>query len=229
MSIFKLAKVIETKYAYSQKTCVSFCEQKRLAEECSCVSFKSRYLMPNVSAASTPSYGFCLSASELNCSNQFAKKFMTGSFIGDNCLSKCPLECTQRLMSPSIVTYTFPSSPAYVTFVQSLASLTSRFSTQKDFKSLSNYLVQITVHYDNLAFVQVEEEEKMTMEDMVGILGGHLHLFLGMSLLSFVELVECAALFVFSFGKAKAKVDHKPGKESHLSPPNDPQSSHEKL
>ena len=143
---------------------------------------------------------------------------MSGTYITENCLTKCPLECTQRLMSPSIITYTFPSSPAYVTYVQSLASLTSRFSTQKDFKSLSNYLVQITVHYDNLAFVQVEEEEKMTMEDMVGILGGHLHLFLGMSLLSFVELIECAILFVYSFRKPKKINQQQPQKKVDVMP-----------
>ena len=30
----------------------------------------------------------------------------------------------------------------------------------------------------------------MSMDSLIGTLGGHLHLFLGMSLLSFIELVE---------------------------------------
>ena len=30
----------------------------------------------------------------------------------------------------------------------------------------------------------------MTVEDTLAVIGGHLHLFLGMSLMSFVEIVE---------------------------------------
>ena len=41
----------------------------------------------------------------------------------------------------------------------------------------------------------------MTFEDLVGALGGHLHLFLGMSLMSFLELFEFILLLIISMAK----------------------------
>ena len=58
--------------------------------------------------------------------------------------------------------------------------------------------------YDNVAVIDIEyyspeytaisESPKMDWRDLIGELGGHVHLFLGMSLLSFVEVIE---LFAF--------------------------------
>ena len=59
-------------------------------------------------------------------------------------------------------------------------------------------VLQLTVYYNSLSYVEIEEEPKMSAEDLLGLLGGHLHLFLGMSLLSFVELFEFAILFLFA-------------------------------
>ena len=59
-------------------------------------------------------------------------------------------------------------------------------------------MLQVLVYYDNLAYTHIEEEAKMTAEDLLGILGGHLHLFLGMSMLSFVELGECVIVLAMT-------------------------------
>ena len=45
-------------------------------------------------------------------------------------------------------------------------------------------------------FEKVNEEPAMSGEELIGKIGGHLHLFMGMSLLSFVEIGELVALFV---------------------------------
>ena len=39
----------------------------------------------------------------------------------------------------------------------------------------------------------------MTLDDLIGTIGGHLHLFLGMSLLSFVEIALLMFKFLASF------------------------------
>ena len=41
--------------------------------------------------------------------------------------------------------------------------------------------------YEALAVIESEERPKISGEELLGMIGGHLSLFLGMSLLSFVE------------------------------------------
>ena len=54
-------------------------------------------------------------------------------------------------------------------------------------------IVEVYVYYETLTYTNTVEEPKMSFEDLIGSLGGHLHLFLGMSLLSFAEIFELLA------------------------------------
>ena len=51
-------------------------------------------------------------------------------------------------------------------------------------------VVEVAVFYDSLNIAVMDESPKISSEELLGAIGGHLHLFLGMSLLSFVELLE---------------------------------------
>ena len=97
--------------------------------------------------------------------------------LNQECLPKCPLECYDRSLQPATVTsYTFPQENSFRTLYQSNT--------------------EISVSYDSLSYTQVEEEPKITLEDVIAMIGGHLHVFLGMSLLSFVELFELIAIVI---------------------------------
>ena len=54
-------------------------------------------------------------------------------------------------------------------------------------------------YYETLSVTQIEEQPKMRLDTLIGTIGGHLHLFLGMSLLSFVEIIVLALRFGGSF------------------------------
>ena len=64
--------------------------------------------------------------------------------------------------------------------------------------SLINNAVKFSVYYEALGYTKLEEEPKMSGEDFLGIVGGHLHLFLGMSLLSFVEIFEIVLVLIYT-------------------------------
>ena len=52
-------------------------------------------------------------------------------------------------------------------------------------------MVKFSIAYEGpLSAISVEERAKIPLEELVGTLGGHLHLLLGMTLLSFLELFE---------------------------------------
>ena len=65
----------------------------------------------------------------------------------------------------------------------------------------------ISIYYEDLSYLMIEEKAKISAEDLLGKLGGHLHLFLGMSLLSFVEVVELTVfglnLYIKDFKKKR--------------------------
>ena len=84
------------------------------------------------------------------------------------CFERCPLQCTQSVLNKKIYSY----------------------------RHHRHLAVEIRVDFRDARFVLYQEEAAMSGEDLLGLVGGHLHVFLGMSLLSFVHLVELFAMFV---------------------------------
>ena len=52
--------------------------------------------------------------------------------------------------------------------------------------------LKVIVSYDNLYYTSVDEVPSMTLNDLLGNLGGQLGLFIGISFLSLVEILEIA-------------------------------------
>ena len=75
---------------------------------------------------------------------------------------------------------------------------------------------ELHVTYDTISNIEVTEEPKFSGEDLLAEIGNHLHLFLGMSLLSFVEVFEFVLSLVFTHklhSKIKDDRMHVPPKE----------------
>ena len=95
-------------------------------------------------------------------------------------------------MAKNVYYYQYPTL-AYAQTTSSDATLLQKYPNQTDFTVYTNLymnMVKLTIHYETLAYISVEEKAEMTFENLIGTIGGHLHLFLGMSLLSFFELIE---------------------------------------
>ena len=74
----------------------------------------------------------------------------------------------------------------------------SKFAIQTDFESnLEQSVLRLTIRYDSLANKETVKEPRMSWKSLLGELGGYLHIFLGMSLISFIEIFELITLFVF--------------------------------
>ena len=191
-------------FDYSQQTCLLFCQQQYTASACNCLNLLIEYEIPG--------YNYCADQNQLSCMHEFYLNFTKDDYINRNCLTLCPLECDQRVLEQFASSYKFPASVNYVRQVRANPALIAKLANQSDFTdNLATSIVQLSIIYGTLAYTHVEEEPKMTAEDLIGILGGHLHLFMGMSLLSFVECAEviCFALVTFfssAFRPNKKKV-----------------------
>ena len=144
-------------------------------------------------------YDLCLTQSQRECAFNSSQNPMSSS-RGGSCLAKCPLECFQSTLSSSLNYFYYPtfSDTDNVRFYSSQSFINNHLN-QTDFElqiQLYVNLMSIQIYYEDLSYLVIEEKAKTSAEDLLGKLGGHLHLFLGMSLLSFVEVVE---LIVLSF------------------------------
>ena len=190
--------VLASGYVYSQATCFLFCEQVKTVEWCGCLSPYAKYTIAG--------YHFCSNETELKCNDAAYIHFYAGDLIKNECVPKCPLECEQSVVDTVSSSYTFSFTRKYVDSVQTDATMIAKWANQSDFNtSLASNIVIITVFYPSLTYIMVEEEPKMTFENLIGELGGHLHLFLGMSLLSFLELFEFILLLIISMAQKNEK------------------------
>ncbi|XP_033743017.1 acid-sensing ion channel 1-like isoform X2 [Pecten maximus] len=108
----------------------------------------------------------------------------------------CPEICT---------TYTYDWSLSYALFGSNFVNerlLNASIFPEKSFLS-SNY-VDLTLFYNSLSEIVVEDLPVKMLNDIVGNLGGHMGLFLGASILSIAELFEFACLLI-----AKQRSEHR--------------------
>jgi hypothetical protein len=79
----------------------------------------------------------------------------------------------------------------------------SKFEANKtiDYNFLKEHLLSVNIYFDALQSTRIEEFKQVEFFDLIANIGGTLGLFIGISLLSFVELVELVLELAF--------VDHK--------------------
>ena len=111
-------------------------------------------------------------------SNHFYSQGKTLDF-SDFCYKRCPLECTSIVYTRNLFTYFHP--PGYFDRYINISNKADQ---------LADNLIELRINYDRSFYWKNSEEPKMSGENLLGTLGGHLHVFMGMSLLSFVEIIE---------------------------------------
>ena len=177
-------QVIATNYSYSRSICILFCAQLKTTRACGC----NNYVIPNP----VKGYDLCIRPAQVKCAHGFFYfRFLKGDFIKENCLAKCPLECTRNQLTTLLSYYKFPTVLQAKEFS---ANIMNETNSSNDFQKIENNLVRVSFYYDTFSYTQVEEKAAMSFENLIGALGGHLGLFLGMSLLSFVELIDIAII-----------------------------------
>ena len=188
-SIFDM--VLATNYSYSRDICLTICKQQLNKEVCGCQLYGN----------------YLLNGTELCRLDIMFENFCT--FQGDAnsfCMPRCPLECSRSDYRKQINAYTYQSS--YFEKYEHNLNLTNDLSTNDDgtfniipYTKMATFMydtfVEFSIGYDSSLDAEYIEDPKMTGEELLGILGGHFHLFLGMSLLSFFEIVELLIVIFF--------------------------------
>ena len=148
-------EVVKTGSAFSRHTCFEFCTQLMTSQMCECNSKRVDFKVNNVTE--------CSISAELSCVKSLWQDYQS---VNDFCFSKCPLECSRSI-------YDVNTNIKSSTFDQFVSLYFSSYAMQFD------KLVQITISTDSLSYVETTEEPKTSGEDLLGIIGGYLHIFLG--------------------------------------------------
>ena len=116
----------------------------------------------------------CLTLAQSRCLDEVYKEFLSENLIS-NCMPNCPLECHESYFKTSL-------------------------SFSKFDKSDEN-LLKLNIYYDELSYTVINEAISLSIFEVLSNIGGTLGLFLGLSLLSFVEVIEVLINVIFILKK----------------------------
>ena len=181
-------RVYAEKITYSRTRCLYFCFQEIVAQKCGCIDF-----WPNITIAG---YDYCLD-NKANCSHDFFYQvFFKNDFIDKNCLDRCPAECVTQSFHYQLAYQQYPQASYVEKTLKTNPMLIKKYANQSDFESnLARSVLRLTIRFDSLAYKEIVEEPRMSWKSLLGELGGDLHIFFGMSLISFIDAFELIRLF----------------------------------
>ena len=191
-------RVRETNYTYSQETCMAFCSQLMIEQQCGCMS----YFMPtppplprgHERVTNQTQKRFCTTPGNRSCADKFYSK--TFDNIDAHCgLDMCPLECNKRKLSTTVSYYNFVNEDRVLAVMNGNHEFVQLHANETDFTNegdLWTNIASVSVFYDTLSYTINEEQAAMSFESLIGLLGGQL----GMKVLSIVGLIQLMAFYV---------------------------------
>ncbi|ROT68786.1 putative degenerin deg-1 [Penaeus vannamei] len=156
----------DTQKEYSSLQCKKLCQEKEFWKVCGCYVGES------------PAYG---DVSKLRPANQCSPFNVTQSLL--NC--KCPPPCNETVYSTQVTSS--EENKGFYTIVQNI----KRADMGDDLCSGSeNETVRVHLYLESLNYEVIRESPAYTWDTLICNMGGNLGLFIGMSLVTLVELLE---------------------------------------
>jgi hypothetical protein len=138
----------------------------------------------------------CFSDDEFKCSETTTKLFLSKE-VDDNCLRFCPLECESVEYDFYSSFGNFPTQNMYYLLSDNLNYLFfGKNLTESQIKDYFMKSIAIDVYYTDIGYTKISESPKTSISDLFSNVGGTLGLFVGISLLSVIEIVEILFEFV---------------------------------
>lgn len=120
------------------------------------------------------------------------REYFYGTNEDDACLEKCPNECEFVAYDMTVSSSQFPTM-TYADVLVYNENISDNFATdksKKQFTSVKSSVVSINIFYKTDLYTNVREKAATEFEQFISNFGGAMGLFLGISLLSLVEIFE---------------------------------------
>ncbi|CAF1003954.1 unnamed protein product [Brachionus calyciflorus] len=176
----KFYKLIHAnKLKYNQKLCTDFCLQDLIVDKCGCYYTSLSYYGNNESIKA------CLDDIQYECVSYFQSEFLTNlDLLKEFCLPLCPLECEGMFFEITYSTADFMNDNW-----NAILNRYYNFSGREK-RNFKKELVSLKMYYKSLSYTEISEKESIDIAGLLSNIGGIAGLFLGVSVLSFVELIE---------------------------------------
>lgn len=177
----------ETNIAYKQFYCFRFAYILETLKHCGCVY--------EYSIVKEGEAHICNTTEEINCdSHQYNEHFLERRFDG-RYDKECPLECNREEFDVTISAQSFAKDAD----IRLLVWENSTFNNSKyNFSDrLKESIVRANLYYKDIGYDQLDEIAFFTFIDFFSETGGLLGLFLGMNLLSVIELLDLAVEMMY--------------------------------
>ena len=165
---------------YSQQFCFKLCIQDQINSMCGCANT----FFPTFVNQSTK---FCSLSNDVTCSL---------NVISENDLKTCQLKCPEECSYVDYEIATFKTKYPSIPYSKLLYSYVKDVKgINLSYNDISRAFTKINIYYHDMKYTTTTQVAKMDFPDLFSSFGGNLGLFLGMSFLTFVEIVE----IVFNF------------------------------
>lgn len=147
-------------------------------------------------------YPEIFNASPCNTQDQFEQiKQLSYNLDLSECASLCPYECFTEDYSLSISYTDYPSWDYYYQAVNTRSDFYNALFNTTDISEITYDMFKASsaslfLYYDDLVDTQITESPSLTSITLISNVGGILGLFIGVSILSFVEFIELAIEFL---------------------------------
>ena len=172
---------------YSQKKCHQLCLQDFIRKTCGCIDGSLPFIQYT---------NICYTIDSLSCIDNSKINYYSNNGIRK--CSECPLECDSVNYALSITNSRYPTT-YYTNYLRYRTNIQSKFNNVSiNDNFIQKNIVLINVFYEDLAATFVNEIPEITSDYLFSNIGGNLGLFIGMSLLSFVEFLEIIVQLIFT-------------------------------
>lgn len=177
---------------YKKRNCLLEAYRKEVYSRCNCTNE-----LGDISGVTRT----CYSLVEAKCSSDTYSEFLQGVFY-QKFIKLCPIECNTQYFT-FFNSFEFFPSPHYGEYLtKTLDKMYVNDTDSHENRELEKSVARVNIFYDKLGYELITEIATMTFLDLLANTGGMLGLFMGMSLLSFIELFE---MIVESFLLLKTK------------------------
>jgi len=168
-----------TNKSYIQEDCYSLCLQRNVIQNCNCYSLYFPKLYD-----SQP----CLNQTQLECYIKEYFSFKTKT-VDESCAKLCPLECESVIYDLLRSSTSYPTKFWYDFYKDKVPNL--------DYDTVKERVLAVNIYYSQNSYTKISESPKTSKVDLLSNMGGTLGLYIGISFLSFIEIVEMILEIIF--------------------------------
>lgn len=183
-------KVFRSNLTYSQTECFYAFIQSEIFKKCNCFDSTVNIIAEN--------QNYCETVDEILCSFTYYREITTSNYK-EKISEYCPLECETITYSIQKSHGTYPSTSYAIDLAKS-EKIIELFGNKSDIsqEELKENILAINIYYENMKQTEITENASISWDGLVGSIGGTLGLFLGMSILSFAELIDLIIQIIYS-------------------------------